>query len=244
MRYRSRAQAAYKSSCNKTALVNAINSWKNSWDDVINTVRTYANPGAMIHTMTIYYPHPNKDRTDTCSGQPVLDTLLPLGLAASHYMCATAVEEGWRCADALRAINCPTDDARCPDLDWLNRLEAGIGTMGGNSCPRVNGGMFVPRKRCGKRSRARRCERRERWAARTSAQHATEYVVGSVGIGNERGDHRALALGQIAQGQVERVDRRTSGLRVATVGAARASAAGGGANQDCSHILTVDEDCW
>ncbi len=136
------AQAAYKSNCNKAALVSAINSWKGSWDDVIATVRANAKPGAMVRTMTIYYPHPKVDRDATCSGESVFDVVLPLGLAASHYMCATAEDEGWRCADALRAINCPTDDPRCPDIEWLNNLEAGIDTVGGNSCPRVNGGMM------------------------------------------------------------------------------------------------------
>lgn len=136
------AQAAYKSSCNKTALVNAINSWKGSWDNVIATVRAYANPDAMIRTMTIYYPHPDKDRSDSCSGEPVFEAVFPLGLAASHYMCVTAEAEGWRCADALRAINCPTDDPRCPDMEWLYNLEAGVGTVAGHRCPRVNGGMM------------------------------------------------------------------------------------------------------
>ena len=127
--------------CSDVTLGNAVNTFRNAWNNVINTVATYVPENALIRTMTIYYPDPNDDKSTVCgSGFNKFEMLLPHGLAVSDYMCSTAEARGWGCADALKVMNCDQDangitDPRCPNVAYLKNLAA-------TDCPRGANGMM------------------------------------------------------------------------------------------------------
>ncbi len=134
------ARGDYYSNCNVAALDNALDVWRGEWDALLDTVE--ANVGLtaasapMIRTMSVYYPNPDQDRADACPGGiSDFEVLLPRLLAASDYMCSTAEARGWRCADAVSAMNCDEDisgnpEFGCPNKRYVQELvETGV-------CPR------------------------------------------------------------------------------------------------------------
>jgi hypothetical protein len=118
------ARSDFGSCGDQAALANAVQTWRANWDSLISTVAQYRPAGAAVRTMTLYYPDPDNDRATACGTSNRFKIFLPHGLAASHYMCATAVARGWRCVDAFSVMNCDQGDAQCPNIAYLNNLAA------------------------------------------------------------------------------------------------------------------------
>ncbi len=135
------ARSDYKSSCNLSALENAIGidrstglpispatGWVAQWNALISRVASNASPNARVRTMNIYYPGVNSDKNGFCGGDSDFEIFLPLILAAGDHICETAWDEGWDCADSINVMNCDDGNlANCPTtyLDWV--------ALGGNS---------------------------------------------------------------------------------------------------------------
>ena len=135
------ARSDYRNNCNLTQLENAIGidrstglpispatGWVAQWNALVDRVETYGNPNARVRTMNIYYPAVNVDQGEFCGSTSDFDQFLPLLLAAGDYICETAWDRGWDCADSIEALNCDNGTvADCPTtyMDWL--------ALGGNA---------------------------------------------------------------------------------------------------------------
>ena len=105
------ARDAYKASCDEAALTQALIDWRADWDLIISLVSAEAKPEALIRTMNVYYPDPDRDRADFCGTASDFSVFYPLLLDAGNYMCTTAVLAGFQCADSISAMNCDEIDA-------------------------------------------------------------------------------------------------------------------------------------
>jgi hypothetical protein len=105
------ARDAYASSCDVAALDAALTAWQDDWDLIISLVSAEAKPGAMVRTMDIYYPDPNRDRMNFCGSTSDFEVFYPRLLAAGNYSCNTATAAGFLCASSLVAMNCDEIDA-------------------------------------------------------------------------------------------------------------------------------------
>lgn len=120
------ARDAYKSSCDQAALAQALIDWRADWDLIISLVSAEAKPEALIRTMNVYYPDPNRDRSDFCGSESDFAVFYPLLLDAGNYMCTTATVAGFQCADSIGAMNCDeidefhTIDPNCLDPSGSN----------------------------------------------------------------------------------------------------------------------------
>lgn len=127
------ARSTYRGNCNLTQLEDAMGidrstglpispatGWVAQWNSLVDRVETYADPAARVRTMNIYYPDVNTDQGAFCGSASDFDVFLPMLLAAGDYMCETAWDRGWDCANTIEAMNCDglTD---CPTtyLEWL-----------------------------------------------------------------------------------------------------------------------------
>ena len=105
------ARQSYGNSCDEAALDQAIDDWKADWDLIISLVSAEAAPEAIIRTMNIYYPDPNRDRVNFCGNVSDFEAFFPRLLEAGDYMCETAELAGFSCADSIAAMNCDEIDA-------------------------------------------------------------------------------------------------------------------------------------
>jgi len=135
------ARSTYTSNCSLSQLETAIGidrstglpispatGWVAEWDALIARVENNANANARVRTMNIYYPGVSNDQGGFCGSTSDFEQFLPLLLAAGDYMCETAWDRGWDCANSIEAMNCDNGNlANCPTtyLDWL--------ALGGNS---------------------------------------------------------------------------------------------------------------
>ncbi|MEO0606016.1 MAG: hypothetical protein AAF211_31600, partial [Myxococcota bacterium] len=135
------ARSDYRGNCNLSQLENAIGidrstglpispatGWVADWNDLISRVETRANPSARIRTMNIYYPAVAVDQGAFCGSTSDFDQFLPLLLAAGDYICDTAWDRGWDCANSIDVMNCDNGNvANCPTtyLEWVS--------LGGNA---------------------------------------------------------------------------------------------------------------
>ena len=140
------ARSNFYGNCNVGALDAALDTWRANWDAVLNTVEnnvgTQAASAPLIRTMNVYYPNPDENRANFCGNQSQFEILLPRLLAAGDYMCATAEDRGWRCADTFAPMNC-NEDANgnpafnCPNKRYIqNLVDSGI-------CPRNLNGPYA-----------------------------------------------------------------------------------------------------
>lgn len=129
------ARDDFRDSCDEAALEAAMGldrltglplepktGWVSQWDQLIDRVEDHADPSARVRTMNIYYPGVDDDLSGSCGAKTHFDTFLPLLLAAGDYMCNTAWDRGYDCADAIYTMNCEEGDlADCPTThaDWL-----------------------------------------------------------------------------------------------------------------------------
>jgi len=105
------ARDVYKATCDAVTLQTAIDDWKADWDLIISLVAAEADPGAMIRTMDIYYPDPDRDRASFCGSVSDFEVFFPRLIEAGDYMCNTAAAAGFLCADSISAMNCDEIDA-------------------------------------------------------------------------------------------------------------------------------------
>lgn len=105
------ARDDYKSTCNEAGLNQALQDWRADWDLIISLVSAEAAPEAMIRTMNVYYPDPDRDRASFCGSVSDFEVFYPLLLDAGDYMCTTAALAGFQCADSIAAMNCDEVDA-------------------------------------------------------------------------------------------------------------------------------------
>ncbi|MEN0065692.1 MAG: SGNH/GDSL hydrolase family protein [Myxococcota bacterium] len=130
------ARGDYRNNCNLTQLENAIGidrstglpispatGWVAEWDDLISRVENNANANARIRTMNVYYPGVDDDKAGFCGSTSDFTQFLPLLLAAGDYMCDSAWDRGWGCANSIEAMNCDGGNlANCPTsyLEWVS----------------------------------------------------------------------------------------------------------------------------
>ncbi len=105
------ARDDYKATCDQAALNQALLDWRADWDLIISLVSAEAAQDAMIRTMNIYYPDPDRDRASFCGAVSDFEVFYPLLLDAGSYMCTTAAMAGFQCADSISAMNCDEIDA-------------------------------------------------------------------------------------------------------------------------------------
>jgi lysophospholipase L1-like esterase len=105
------ARSDYKASCDVNQLDQAMADWRADWDLIISLVSAEAAPGAMVRTMNVYYPDPDRDRADFCGSDSDFSVFFPMLIDAGNYMCGTAAIAGFLCADSISAMNCDEIDA-------------------------------------------------------------------------------------------------------------------------------------
>jgi lysophospholipase L1-like esterase len=105
------ARDDYASSCDVTALDQALSDFRDDWDLIIALVSMDAAPDALIRTMDIYYPDPDVDRSMFCGAVSDFEIFFPRLLAAGDYICETAMAAGFGCASSMVAMNCDEIDA-------------------------------------------------------------------------------------------------------------------------------------
>jgi len=105
------ARDDYGASCDVNQLDQAMNDWRADWDLIISLVSAEAAPEAIVRTMNIYYPDPNRDRNNFCGSVSDFEVFFPRLLDAGNYMCGTAAIAGFLCADSISAMNCDEVDA-------------------------------------------------------------------------------------------------------------------------------------
>ncbi len=130
------ARGDFRGSCDVAALEAALGidrstglpmephqGWVADWDSLIGKVEANVSPGARVRTMNIYYPGVNDDLSRSCGSTSHFQTFLPLLLAAGDYMCSTAWERGYDCADTIWAMNCDMgtiDDCPTTYAEWFS----------------------------------------------------------------------------------------------------------------------------
>lgn len=105
------ARDDYAASCDVGQLDQAMNNWRADWDLIISLVSAEAKPDAIVRTMNIYYPDPDRDRSNFCGSVSDFEVFYPRLLDAGDYMCTTAAMAGFLCADSISAMNCDEIDA-------------------------------------------------------------------------------------------------------------------------------------
>ena len=105
------ARDDYAASCDVNQLDQAMLNWRADWDLIISLVAAEAAPDAIVRTMNIYYPDPDRDRTNFCGANSDFSVFFPRLLDAGSYMCGTAAMAGFLCADSIAAMNCDEIDA-------------------------------------------------------------------------------------------------------------------------------------
>jgi hypothetical protein len=105
------ARDDYAASCDLNQLDQAMVDWRADWDLIISLVSAEAAADAMIRTMNIYYPDPDRDRANFCGSDSDFSIFFPMLIEAGNYMCNTAAFAGFLCADSIAAMNCDEVDA-------------------------------------------------------------------------------------------------------------------------------------
>lgn len=105
--------------------------WCVRWEDECSTeceacseedCSTTCHEGALVRTMNVYYPGVATDMAGRCGDRSHFELFFPLLLAAGDYMCSTAWERGFDCADTIWVMNCDSGNiANCPTThaQWL-----------------------------------------------------------------------------------------------------------------------------